>query len=105
MSTEADKELFITFMTEEIAKDMYKEWEIKDAVRKRKHNSCTQCGLYADGDVVTFGGSPHQGWYTLERIDGSSRIPRCTNNGPWKFCCKECLVKFLTDDKKEVTNG
>ena len=62
------------------------------------HRECDHCGKVVKQSEMMFGGSPFNGWLSLERIDGSTLIPRA-DNGPWDFCGAACCVQFLTANK------
>ncbi len=59
------------------------------------YRKCDCCGNVVEQSEMTFGGSPFNGWLSVERTDGRTKIPRA-NNGPWDFCGAKCCIEFLS---------
>ena len=65
-----------------------------DMINKIERRTCNQCGNVVESEGGQIGGSAFSGWLTIERTDGSSKIPR-VDNGPWHLCRNSCAIAFL----------
>lgn len=63
--------------------------------RNIDERKCDQCEKVVTQSEKMFGGSPFNSWLQVIRTDGTTVLPR-KDNGPWDFCCIDCLIKFFT---------
>ena len=62
---------------------------------------CDYCKERVQQEELQFGGSPFNGWYSLERTCGSTALSALEKfNGPWDFCSLECLETFLQESNE-----
>ena len=59
--------------------------------------TCDTCGATASRncDEQFFGGHPFGGWYTLDKITGSTSIKELQKPHKWHFCSIGCLSNWL----------
>jgi hypothetical protein len=68
-----------------------------------KQLKCDHCGKIAE-NRVDFGGSPVNGWFQVSKIyRGYSSFQILQNDGPWDFCCEECLIQHINSLKAMKT--
>lgn len=53
---------------------------------------CDVCKVRVSDEGETYyGGHPHNGWFTLNKTNGSSALRELNKKRQWDVCCKECL--------------
>ena len=72
---------------------------MKKVIHQRR---CNQCHKVIEQSESGFGGSPFNGWLTVERTDGSTQVPRA-DNGPWDFCGAACCIDYLSGNNTRRT--
>ena len=81
---------------------------MQEEIKRRK---CDECGKTEEVSGIRIGGAMFAGWLQLTLADYSV-APMLTaysgsseagpSRSPWDFCCTDCLIKFLTNARKEM---
>ena len=70
---------------------------MQEEIKRRK---CDECGKTEEVSGIRIGGLPFEGWLQLTCVEpGATWGP---SRSPWDFCCTDCLIKFLTNARKEM---